>query len=75
LVGSGAASVVCGNGRRAGIVLRSRRDLGIVAAGRRAWESVFGLILTPAFYVICRWIAIKASRCQPPARPQEQPAE
>jgi hypothetical protein len=37
--------------------------------------TVFGLIFTPAFYVICRWIAIKMSRRSPPATTQEQPAE
>jgi len=37
--------------------------------------TAFGLIFTPAFYVICRWIALKASRRRPPDAAQEQPAE
>jgi hypothetical protein len=38
--------------------------------------TFFGLIFTPAFYVICRWIAIKAGGRQRPGAPtQEQPAE
>jgi hypothetical protein len=36
--------------------------------------TFFGLIFTPAFYVICRWIALKASRRRP-QQTQEQPAE
>jgi hypothetical protein len=37
--------------------------------------TFFGLIFTPAFYVICRWIALKTTRRQPPATPEQQPAE
>jgi hypothetical protein len=36
--------------------------------------TFFGLIFTPAFYVICRWLAVIASRRRPAPR-QEQPAE
>jgi len=38
-------------------------------------NSVIPLIFTPAFYVICRWIALKTARRQPPATPERQPAE
>jgi hydrophobe/amphiphile efflux-1 (HAE1) family protein len=52
-----------------------RQALGTAVFYGMIGVTVFGLIFTPAFYVICRWIAIKASRRQPPAQPQEQPAE
>jgi HAE1 family hydrophobic/amphiphilic exporter-1 len=36
--------------------------------------TLFGLIFTPAFYVVCRWIALRTSRRRP-AAPAPEPAE
>jgi multidrug efflux pump subunit AcrB len=52
-----------------------RQALGTAVFYGMIVVTFFGLIFTPAFYVICRWIAIKMSRRSPPATTQEQPAE
>jgi multidrug efflux pump subunit AcrB len=53
-----------------------RQTLGTAVFAGMIGVTIFGLIFTPAFYVICRWIALKASRRPaPPPATQEQPAE
>ncbi len=54
-----------------------RQTLGTAVFSGMIGVTVFGLIFTPAFYVICRWIALKASRRppQPAEEPQARPAE
>ena len=53
-----------------------RQTLGTAVFSGMIGVTIFGLIFTPAFYVICRWIALKASRrTPPPPATQEQPAE
>jgi Cu/Ag efflux pump CusA len=52
-----------------------RQTLGTAVFAGMIGVTVFGLIFTPAFYVICRWIATKSSRRQAPATPEQQPAE
>ena len=42
-----------------------RQTLGTAVFSGMIGVTVFGLIFTPAFYVICRWIALKASRRPP----------
>jgi hypothetical protein len=37
--------------------------------------TAFGLIFTPIFYVVCRWIAEKASRRRPLPHAPGAPAE
>jgi cbb3-type cytochrome oxidase subunit 3 len=37
--------------------------------------TVFGLIFTPAFYVICRWIALRASGRRAAQEERPAPAE
>ncbi|MCC6888593.1 MAG: multidrug efflux RND transporter permease subunit [Hyphomicrobiales bacterium] len=50
-----------------------RQALGTAVFSGMIGVTLFGLIFTPAFYVICRWIADLARRRRPP--PQTQPAE
>ena len=52
-----------------------RQTLGTAVFSGMIGVTIFGLIFTPAFYVICRWIALKTTRRQPPATPEQQPAE
>jgi hydrophobe/amphiphile efflux-1 (HAE1) family protein len=52
-----------------------RQTLGTAVFSGMIGVTFFGLIFTPAFYVICRWIAGLASRRRPPAETREQPAE
>jgi multidrug efflux pump subunit AcrB len=51
-----------------------RQTLGTAVFSGMIGVTIFGLIFTPAFYVICRWIALKTSRRRPQPT-QEQPAE
>jgi multidrug efflux pump subunit AcrB len=51
-----------------------RQTLGTAVFSGMIGVTLFGLIFTPAFYVLCRWIAIRASRRRP-APTREQPAE
>jgi multidrug efflux pump len=53
-----------------------RQTLGTAVFSGMIGVTAFGLIFTPAFYVICRWIAVKASRTQSaPQEPPPAPAE
>jgi hydrophobe/amphiphile efflux-1 (HAE1) family protein len=53
-----------------------RQTLGTAVFSGMIGVTVFGLIFTPVFYVVCRWIAIRASRRAPaPATPPPAPAE
>ena len=52
-----------------------RQTLGTAVFSGMIGVTFFGLIFTPAFYVICRWIAIKAGARRRGPAPQEQPAE
>jgi multidrug efflux pump subunit AcrB len=49
-----------------------RRALGTAVFSGMVGVTVFGLIFTPVFYVVCRWIALKTTRT-PSALPH--PAE
>ena len=52
-----------------------RQTLGTAVFSGMIGVTVFGLIFTPAFYVICRWIAIRTSRRQPAPAAPPAPAE
>ena len=53
-----------------------RQTLGTAVFSGMIGVTLFGLIFTPVFYVVTRWIAgIARRRASPPARPAEQPAE
>src|SRR4029077_10131116 len=39
-----------------------RQTLGTAVFSGMIGVTAFGLVFTPAFYVICRWIALRASR-------------
>jgi hydrophobe/amphiphile efflux-1 (HAE1) family protein len=49
-----------------------RRALGTAVFSGMIGVTAFGLIFTPAFYVVCRWIALKSTRTP---RPAAHPAE
>jgi multidrug efflux pump subunit AcrB len=51
-----------------------RQTLGTAVFSGMIGVTIFGLIFTPAFYVICRWIALRTSR-RPAGAAQKQPAE
>jgi hydrophobe/amphiphile efflux-1 (HAE1) family protein len=51
-----------------------RQALGTAVFSGMIGVTIFGLIFTPVFYVVCRWIAIKTARRAPPTtalRPAE----
>jgi hydrophobe/amphiphile efflux-1 (HAE1) family protein len=50
-----------------------RQTLGTAVFSGMIGVTVFGLIFTPAFYVICRWIALRFERRHPV--PDAKPAE
>jgi hydrophobe/amphiphile efflux-1 (HAE1) family protein len=50
-----------------------RQALGTAVFSGMIGVTAFGLIFTPVFYVVCRWIALRASRKGPAAAPH--PAE
>ncbi len=54
-----------------------RQTLGTAVFSGMIGVTIFGLIFTPAFYVVCRWIAVRASgrRLPPAEEPQPRPAE
>ena len=54
-----------------------RQTLGTAVFSGMIGVTIFGLIFTPAFYVVCRWIAVRASGRRPPPaeEPQPRPAE
>jgi multidrug efflux pump subunit AcrB len=51
-----------------------RQTLGTAVFSGMIGVTVFGLVFTPAFYVICRWIALRAGRRRA-AEAQARPAE
>jgi multidrug efflux pump subunit AcrB len=51
-----------------------RQTLGTAVFSGMIGVTIFGLIFTPAFYVISRWLALRASRRRPVA-PASEPAE
>ena len=52
-----------------------RQTLGTAVFSGMIGVTVFGLIFTPAFYVICSWLAALASRRRGRAGQTAQPAE
>ena len=52
-----------------------RQTLGTAVFSGMIGVTVFGLIFTPVFYVVCRWIALKTSRRRRRRRRRQQPAE
>ena len=52
-----------------------RQALGTAVFSGMIGVTFFGLIFTPVFYVVCRWIAAKTSRRKPVAEPAAHPAE
>ncbi len=53
-----------------------RQTLGTAVFSGMIGVTAFGLIFTPVFYVVCRWLAIRAKEWQggtpPPARPAKR---
>src|SRR5262249_41807331 len=45
-----------------------RQTLGTAVFSGMIGVTVFGLIFTPAFYVVCRWIAVRLSARRPRPR-------
>jgi multidrug efflux pump len=52
-----------------------RQTLGTAVFAGMIGVTAFGLIFTPIFYVVCRWIALKASRRRPLPQAPGAPAE
>jgi multidrug efflux pump subunit AcrB len=52
-----------------------RQALGTAVFSGMIGVTVFGLLFTPAFYVISRWVADRRGHAQGPARASGQPAE
>jgi len=52
-----------------------RQTLGTAVFAGMIGVTAFGLLFTPAFYVVSRWIALHASRLAGRRRAQPQPAE
>jgi multidrug efflux pump subunit AcrB len=52
-----------------------RQTLGTAVFSGMIGVTVFGLLFTPAFYVVSRWIAMHAARLRGSRRAQTQPAE
>ena len=52
-----------------------RQTLGTAVFAGMIGVTAFGLIFTPAFYVICRWIADLGRRRAPVASSSPHPAE
>jgi multidrug efflux pump subunit AcrB len=52
-----------------------RQTLGTAVFSGMIGVTVFGLLFTPAFYVVSRWIALLAARLRRGRRTQAQPAE
>ena len=50
-----------------------RQSLGTAVFSGMIGVTLFGLIFTPVFYVVCRWMALRAEARRHP--PQAQPAE
>jgi hydrophobe/amphiphile efflux-1 (HAE1) family protein len=52
-----------------------RQTLGTAVFSGMIGVTAFGLIFTPAFYVVCRWIALRLSAQRPAPAPPPRPAE
>jgi hydrophobe/amphiphile efflux-1 (HAE1) family protein len=52
-----------------------RQALGTAVFSGMIGVTLFGLIFTPAFYVVCRWLAGKLSRKKDVPEPRPHPAE
>ena len=52
-----------------------RQTLGTAVFAGMIGVTAFGLIFTPIFYVVCRWLAEKTSRHRPTAEAPPAPAE
>jgi len=52
-----------------------RQTLGTAVFAGMIGVTAFGLVFTPVFYVITRWLAGLASRRRAPSQPAPQPAE
>jgi hydrophobe/amphiphile efflux-1 (HAE1) family protein len=52
-----------------------RQTLGTAVFSGMIGVTAFGLIFTPAFYVICRWLAVLGRKAATGAVPQSEPAE
>ncbi|MEZ5901158.1 MAG: efflux RND transporter permease subunit [Hyphomicrobium sp.] len=52
-----------------------RQALGTAVFSGMIGVTLFGLIFTPVFYVICRWFSTVGSRRKPSHEPAPQPAE
>ena len=52
-----------------------RQTLGTAVFSGMIGVTVFGLIFTPVFYVLSRWLAQHLSRRPKPAAPAAHPAE
>jgi hydrophobe/amphiphile efflux-1 (HAE1) family protein len=52
-----------------------RQTLGTAVFAGMIGVTAFGLIFTPIFYVVCRWLAEKTSRHRPAAEAPPAPAE
>jgi multidrug efflux pump subunit AcrB len=51
-----------------------RRALGTAVFSGMIGVTAFGLVFTPVFYVVCRWIALRTERKRPP-KAAPHPAE
>ena len=52
-----------------------RQTLGTTVFSGMIGVTAFGLIFTPVFYVVCRWIALRAGRRKAPSTAAPHPAE
>jgi multidrug efflux pump subunit AcrB len=52
-----------------------RQTLGTAVFSGMIGVTAFGLIFTPVFYVVTRWIALRSSRRRPAPDTTQQPAE
>ena len=52
-----------------------RQALGTAVFAGMIGVTMFGLLFTPAFYVICRWLAALRAKATPEPAAQSQPAE
>jgi len=52
-----------------------RQTLGTTVFSGMIGVTAFGLVFTPVFYVVCRWLALAASRRRGTPAPAPHPAE
>jgi multidrug efflux pump subunit AcrB len=50
-----------------------RQTLGTTVFSGMIGVTVFGLIFTPVFYVVCRWIALRTTRARGPKAEEHAP--